>query len=199
MRVKTEEKRLAIIEIAKEAFFSQGFEKTSMSYISQQLGGSKATLYNYFSSKDEIFYAVMESSATEQIANAFNSLNNAKAIRASLIAFGINYLDSILTPEIMAIQRMVMAEAGKSDLGKKFYSKGPKRGWDEVSQFLSLRVDSKELRADIDPWHAAMQLKGLLEAELVMPYSLGAIDKPSAKQTREIVESAIEAFLTLNQ
>ncbi|KFZ37511.1 TetR family transcriptional regulator [Shewanella mangrovi] len=199
MRVKTEKKRLAIIEIAKEAFFSQGFEKTSMSYISQQLGGSKATLYNYFSSKDEIFYAVMESSATELIANAFNSLNNAKEIRASLIAFGINYLDLILTPEIMAIQRMVMAEAGKSDLGKKFYAKGPKRGWDEVSKFLTLRIESKELRADIQPWHAAMQLKGLLEAELVMPYSLGAIDKPTAKQIRDIVERAIDAFLTLNQ
>ncbi len=199
MRVKTEEKRQAIIEIAKEAFFSQGFEKTSMSYISQQVGGSKATLYNYFSSKDEIFYAVMESSATEQIADAFHSLSSAKSVRDSLVAFGINYLDSILTPEIMAIQRMVMAEAGKSDLGKKFYEKGPKRGWDDVCRFMSARIESKELRSDIDAWHATMQLKGLLEAELVMPYSLGAIAKPAAKHIREIVESAVAAFLVLNQ
>ncbi|QSX34350.1 TetR/AcrR family transcriptional regulator [Shewanella avicenniae] len=199
MRVKTEEKRQAIIEIAKEAFFNQGFEKTSMSYISQQLGGSKATLYNYFSSKDEIFYAVMESSATEQIANAFHSLNQAKDIRSSMLEFGINYLDSILTPEIMAIHRMVMAEAGKSELGKKFYEKGPKQGWDNVCRFLASRIASNELRVDIEPWHAAMQFKGLLEAELVMPYSLGAIGKPSAKRIREIVESAVDAFLKLNQ
>ena len=40
-----------------------------MSEIAKQVGGSKATLYNYFKSKEEIFAAVMESSATRDIAN----------------------------------------------------------------------------------------------------------------------------------
>ncbi len=61
MRVKSEEKRQAILEIAKDSFTKQGFEQTSMSHIAKMLGGSKATLYNYFSSKEEIFTAVMES------------------------------------------------------------------------------------------------------------------------------------------
>jgi transcriptional regulator, TetR family len=74
MRVKSEARRQAIVDVAKEAFSQQGFENTSMSEIASRVGGSKATLYNYFSSKAEIFAAVMESSATEQIAGAFKLL-----------------------------------------------------------------------------------------------------------------------------
>ncbi len=74
MRVKSEEKRQAILEIAKYSFTKQGFEQTSMSHIAKMLGGSKATLYNYFSSKAAIFTAVMESSATEQIALSSHTL-----------------------------------------------------------------------------------------------------------------------------
>ena len=68
MRVKSEARRQAIIDVAKEAFCRQGFEATSMSEIASRVGGSKATLYNYFRSKEEIFIAVMESSATAQAA-----------------------------------------------------------------------------------------------------------------------------------
>ena len=50
MRVKTEEKRQAILEEAAKAFQELGFERTSMSEICARVGGSKATLYNYFAS-----------------------------------------------------------------------------------------------------------------------------------------------------
>ncbi|WP_253295185.1 TetR/AcrR family transcriptional regulator, partial [Vibrio cholerae] len=66
MRVKSEEKRQAILEIAKDSFTKQGFEQTSMSHIAKMLGGSKATLYNYFSSKEEIFTAGLGVPTTEQ-------------------------------------------------------------------------------------------------------------------------------------
>ncbi|MDF0535539.1 TetR/AcrR family transcriptional regulator [Shewanella yunxiaonensis] len=196
MRVKTEEKRQAIIDIAKEAFFSQGFEQTSMSYISQQLGGSKATLYNYFNSKEEIFHAVMESSATEQIADAFQSLSQTKDMRTMMLEFGHNYLNSILTPEIMAIDRMVRAEVGRSDLGKQFYAQGPQRGWLNVSEFLAKRMDKAEIRR-AEPWLAAMQFKALLEAEILMPYSLGAVDKPDNATLTQLVATAVDSFLQL--
>lgn len=41
MRVKSEEKRQAILEIAKDSFKKQGFEQTSMSYIAKELGDPK--------------------------------------------------------------------------------------------------------------------------------------------------------------
>ena len=51
MRVRTEEKRREIVRVASDLFHDNGYERTSMSMISERLGGSKATLYGYFKSK----------------------------------------------------------------------------------------------------------------------------------------------------
>ncbi|QSA19850.1 TetR/AcrR family transcriptional regulator, partial [Vibrio furnissii] len=114
MRVKSEEKRQAILEIAKNSFTQQGFEQTSMSYIAKELGGSKATLYNYFSSKEAIFIAVMKSSASEQIAQSFLALDPKRDMQTSLLEFGYNFLSSVMTPDAMAIYRMAIHEADRS-------------------------------------------------------------------------------------
>ena len=37
-----------------------GYERTSMSEIAARLGGSKATLYSYFPSKEELFFGVVQ-------------------------------------------------------------------------------------------------------------------------------------------
>ena len=84
-RVKSEAKRQAILDIAKATFIEQGYSNTSMSEIASRVGGSKATLYNYFSSKEDIFAAVMEASAADKIAHAFHLLEKNNDIRTTLI------------------------------------------------------------------------------------------------------------------
>ncbi len=54
MRKKTETRRSTILGHALDIFRKEGFERASMSQIAAQVGGSKATLYNYFSSKEEL-------------------------------------------------------------------------------------------------------------------------------------------------
>ncbi len=196
MRVKSDEKRQAILDIAKEAFSQQGVSATSMSHIAKQLGGSKATLYNYFNSKEEIFAAVMESSATEQISNAFLSLDVNRCVRTSLLEFGYNFLDSILTPDAIAIYRMAVSEADRSEIGRHFYNNGPKKGWTHLSEYIALQIAKGQLR-DCNSWIAAMHFKALLSGEYVEQYAFAAIEKPSQEQIKKTVEQAVNAFMTL--
>jgi AcrR family transcriptional regulator len=51
MRVKSDTRREAILEIAKDLFREVGYERASMAMISARVGGSKATLYSYFKSR----------------------------------------------------------------------------------------------------------------------------------------------------
>ena len=51
MRVKTDAKRREIVDMAWEVFRAKGFEGASMSDVAERFGGSKATLYRYYSSK----------------------------------------------------------------------------------------------------------------------------------------------------
>ena len=55
MRVMTDEKRSAIVAAAWGVFREKGFEGTSMSDVCERVRGSKATIYRYFKSKDELF------------------------------------------------------------------------------------------------------------------------------------------------
>jgi AcrR family transcriptional regulator len=59
VRVKTESRRQAIIAAAAEVFAEMGFDAASMSEISARVGGSRVTLYNYFSSKEEMLLEVI--------------------------------------------------------------------------------------------------------------------------------------------
>ena len=60
VRVKTEDRRQAILEVAHAVFREKGFERASMATISRRLGGSKGTLYGYFKSKEELFETAMK-------------------------------------------------------------------------------------------------------------------------------------------
>ncbi|GAB4519650.1 MAG: TetR/AcrR family transcriptional regulator [Parvularculaceae bacterium] len=53
-------RRREIVEKAADEFARHNFHKASMADIARAWGGSKAALYHYFPSKEEILFAVME-------------------------------------------------------------------------------------------------------------------------------------------
>jgi AcrR family transcriptional regulator len=53
-------KRLAIAHAAAELIFQQGFNETSVSQIALKLGIGKSTIYDYFSTKDEIILLLLD-------------------------------------------------------------------------------------------------------------------------------------------
>ena len=55
--LKTRDK---LIEIARQLFAHKGIENTTMNDIAQASGKGRRTLYTYFSSKEDIYYAVIE-------------------------------------------------------------------------------------------------------------------------------------------
>ena len=52
--------RQKLIEVARELFAHKGLESTTMNYIAAASGRGRRTLYTYFRSKEEIYYAVIE-------------------------------------------------------------------------------------------------------------------------------------------
>ena len=75
MRVKTPARREAILAVAADVFKEMGFEGASMAEISARIGGSKATLYGYFKSKEELFVAVTHGEAKKQMEPALAALD----------------------------------------------------------------------------------------------------------------------------
>ena len=91
MKTKTEAKRLAILKAAADVFREVGFERASMSEIRGRVGGSKATLYNYFPSKEKLFFEVMYHAKELELASITHSLSpdaDADDLKEELVRFG---------------------------------------------------------------------------------------------------------------
>lgn len=194
MRVKSEAKRQGIIDAAAAVFMKQGFSATSMSEIASRAGGSKATLYSYFSSKEELFSEVMRDLCAERVQPIFTALETGEELAETLELFGVGFLREILSPDLLAIHRMVLAEAGRSNVGQLFYNEGPKIGRTRIANFLEQQMQLGHLKKG-DPWRAAMHLLALLTAELADECLWGVREKPSDQEITEHVHSAVEVFL----
>ena len=68
MKVRTEARREAIVEAAATLFQEMGYERASMNELARRLGGSKATLYSYFPSKEALLVAVVKAFTTGHLA-----------------------------------------------------------------------------------------------------------------------------------
>ena len=195
MRVKSEERRQAILDVAREAFTQLGFENTTMSEIANRTGGSKATLYNYFSSKEELFAAVIDEFGRQRIAEAFMSMNPDKPVREEITRLGLHYLRFILNPDVIGFRAVIVHESARTNIGREYYRLGPQRGWQYISQYIEQQSRSGQLCVIENSWAAAMHLKGLLEVEMLEPLLLGARACPDDKEMAEVVERAINVFM----
>lgn len=195
MRTKTEERRQLILDVADELFREVGFEKASMAEISARVGGSKATLYNYFASKSELFVAVMEEATARHFHHIFASLSHDEALEAVLLQFGVHYLQAALAPDVIRVHRMADHEAERSEVGRLLYENGIKRGWGQIAQFLSESMERGRLPA-ADAVVATWHLKGLLEAELHCPRMLGVLsDTPPVAELEQVAARAVTVWL----
>ena len=52
-------KRALIVDAAERLFIEKNFESTSMDQVANKAGLTKRTIYQYFISKEDLFYAVV--------------------------------------------------------------------------------------------------------------------------------------------
>jgi AcrR family transcriptional regulator len=194
VRVKTESRRQAIIAAAKEVFGEMGFDAASMSEISARVGGSRVTLYNYFSSKEELLLEVILASAVQKRDEAIFALRASADVAVGLADFGTKYLKWMTSPESLAMLRIGIAQGGHSDIGRLYYERGPQPGWAAVTDFLRTAIANGTLREE-DPETMTMQLKALYEAGLVEFQLLGVIGQLDKKELPRRAAAAVDVFL----
>lgn len=195
MRVKTAERRDAILAAAAEVFLEEGFEGASMAGISARIGGSKGTLYSYFKSKEELFVAVTHEQAKKQMEPALAALEKETGdLQTTLQVFGEKAVSFLCQESTLQTHRMIVAESGRSDIGRRFHESGPKLGMERIAAFLSRQMQAGRLK-QADPMLATLQLCALLDCETVKPMMLGLESAISRPRMKRMVGRAVETFL----
>ncbi len=191
MRLMSDARRQTILKVATELFREVGYERASMATISARLGGSKATLYKYFHSKEELFAAAMHAAVEGRGEELLRMLNSADPDpRKVLRQFGKAYLELVSAADVMAITRTAVAEGTNSGLGPTLYTNGPGRGIQEIASYLE-KLQDQGVVIQGDARLMALQLKALLEAGVVEPLMYGAKREYA---TSTVVNAAVTAF-----
>lgn len=193
MRVKTEEKRAAILAAAKGVFLGHGFEAASMAEIAKATGGSKQTLYSYFPSKEELFVAVMTEYASRMILPAFQILDNDVDFAPGLAAFARALIPALGDAEVIAFRRVLVSEGARSGVGRLFYENGPLIGLTRLAGFLERQIARGRMRA-VPAFTAAEQFLSLCESGPLRLYIQGVRGAPTPPEIAEAAERAVDLF-----
>ena len=193
---KTDQKRQHILDTAYRLFQSKGFANTSMSEITAEAGGSKATVYHYFPSKEELFVECMTNLSDQYIDGIFGGLQDISGeLQVELLKTVKYALRVLCSLEMLASRRLLIAEAERSGIGKLYYRKMD--GYmGELAAILRRSMDEGQLRQG-DPLLAARQLRALLEADIVERCLMGAHKAPPSDIViLRAAEDAVATFLT---
>jgi AcrR family transcriptional regulator len=191
-----DQRREAILNVAREVFFEQGYSAASMSTIAARLGGSKGTLYNYFKSKEELFEAQVRGSCGRAAKRILEVADDGEPIE-TLTRLGEQYLKHLFSEQTVQMFRILVAEAQRSpELARVFYEVGPARGQKALETYL----EAAKARGCLDPPDcslAAEQFMSLCKGRTHLQFLLNLIPPLTPEEIRLQVAQAVKAFATL--
>jgi TetR/AcrR family transcriptional repressor of mexJK operon len=116
----------SILSVARSLFLSQGYAITSMEAVAAAACVSKGTLYARYSSKGDLFKAIVAERLKAWAASSSDvAFDPALNLEQRLLQRANAILDAIGITEVRAFDRLISAEAGRfPELARDFYDHG---------------------------------------------------------------------------
>jgi AcrR family transcriptional regulator len=194
VRVRSDAKRSEILQAARAVFEEEGFEGATMSAVAARFGGSKATLYGYFASKDLLFAAVVEDEVITETEDMVGIIADAPDLRTGLVRCGKEYLRRTLGPRARAMSRLLGAQPETSGMGRHFYEASIRPAWLRLAERFEAFM-AEGVLAKGDPWTTAMHYKGLLDGDLLERRVMNALPVVDEALLDRVAAAGVDAFL----
>ena len=173
-----------------------GYDNTSIDAILERSGGSKATLYNYFPTKEDLFRAVVDSLVMN---TEYPSLDTAADVRTTLIHFAVDRVNAIFSAQHRAVLRLVIAERDRfPDLAETYYRHGPLRGYNLLRDYLDRLRALRMLEMD-DVDRATDAFVGMLLHRWYKELLLLGRPSPSSEAIERHASEVVSLFLKPRQ
>jgi len=194
-RICPNDRRDNIIAVATEIFSREGYGSTSMSTIAVALGGSKATLYKYFLSKEKLFEAAIEQCCLRVLA-PLRDLRSSEEddLEALLADFGERFLAKIYEAGALDVYRLIHSESVRfPDLATTFFHSGPDAVLEELRATLEHFAASGKISCE-DLTLAAEQFLGMLRGDRHLRFATGTTPAPDATEIAHHAKHAARIF-----
>jgi AcrR family transcriptional regulator len=190
-----DETRQIIFDAARHEFAGNGYAATSTDMIARRAGVSTKTLYRLIPNKAALFEAMVADRLDRFLANVNLQAVDHADIEEALYAALMACADLALDPEVVALQRMVLQETGKSsDIAPTFYRNGPQRTVTALADWLRVQ-QTRGLIALDDIDEAAGMLLGMATSAPQRAAIFGGQPLPQRSQIEARLRRCAKLFL----
>lgn len=187
------DRRAHYLDVALRLFLEHGFNGVSMDQLVAAAGGSKATLYRYFDSKERLFEAIIDDLSDSTSPGPAAHLGNVE-LETGLRMLGRATASAALDERATVLFRLAVGEHARfPSLGTVLFEHGPAVGYGRFREFVA----AKQAAGEIDvPDHqiAAEQFLGAIVGHQQLRVALG-VSHPTAADMEARVETAVRVFL----
>ena len=190
-----DETRQIIYEAARHEFADGGYAATSIEAGARRAGVSTRTLYRLIPNQASLFDGMVTDRLDRTLASVdLNAIDHAE-IEEALYAALMACAELTLDEEVIALQRMVLQEAGKfSDIAGMFYKNGIQRITAALADWL--RVQQMRGLIDLDDIEeAAGMLLGMVASAPRRAAMFGGVPLPPRSQIEARVRRCAALFL----
>lgn len=169
---RIETRKAQILDAAGTVFAEKGFQEATISDVAREAGVSDATIYEYFSSKEELLFSIPVETTQKGNEILEFHLNYVKGAENKLRSLIYHYLWFYQNnPEYASVVMLILKQ------NRKFIETD---GYQTVAQgyriFLNVLeegVKSGEFRSDIDPYLVRATILGAIEHQVIRKSLLG--------------------------
>ncbi len=138
-----------LVEIAAAMFMERGFDATTIDAVAEAASVGKATVYARYKDKAELFAAVLKRQIDRWLAVDDTPTSPSGGIEDTLLAVAKRMVATALTPEAIAIHRIVSSQAGRfPELAKLVFREGVQCKTTRFTDLLRGFADRGEIAAE---------------------------------------------------
>ncbi len=166
-----EQRKIEIIEAAIRVFGEYGYHEGKMEEIADKAGIGKSTIYEYFSSKKEIFQKMLQHVFETYIEEAQKATLKKSSARDKFMAL-LNYHWNFIDLYVDTIEQIFFQFKNVSDEISPYIIRVHKSMIDFLSGIVAGGIKTGEIRANIDKEKVAFIMLGVIASSNFMRYSL---------------------------
>lgn len=150
-RAEAERRHRELIATATRLFLEKGWEATSVDAISRVSGVAKRFIYARYPDKAALFIGALERLIAGQIGALHPPAPPPADVEAGLVAFGARLLQVALRSDVLAFQRLFIAQAPRfPDLARLFVERNRQRNLGEIGRVLAVYRDRGVIEGDLE-------------------------------------------------
>ena len=184
-----------LVEVAARLFLEKGYSKVSLEMIAKQARVAVRTIYVKFGGKSGLFMAVVNAGCAHFFADMHDMETSVRPLRDILLDFSLRFAQLVMSPAVLAMHRMVIAESmANPELATVFFDAGPRITREALQRFFARPDIRGQMRDDVTPYALAVHLVNCIMGDQLRRYLFQEPAAP-ASDLRGQVELGLDLFL----